>query len=340
MVTDVFRRLLDPSQLDIAELEPEEDVQQGRHQEAMSPVVQNLENVAISDPSYQNGQTRNSQGQPSTALPPPPPQPISSVSPVSAMSDKPQKQEPAPTFAPMAYNPAAPAAPEPIAHREDTPPPPEDSGPGLAGAVHDNPQYGRNPSQPWTGVPQAGHQPYQIGSPPSGVPSFGSPPPPPPGSTPSFAGPPTSPPQDPRHHSVAAAAYAPDPHTQMYTQQSQPVETPGSQFYPSQGGPHKPLAHVQPQYADYLSSNTSPPPPQGGYAQYQYTPNTAPQAQPQPQAADPYSVHGQVYRPTEQEHAQHHKEKYRRESAGQGKWDQRAEKLEKKGGKLLKRLGI
>ena len=39
-------------------------------------------------------------------------------------------------FAPMAYNPAAPPAPEPIAHREKTPPPPDAAdGTGLAAAA-------------------------------------------------------------------------------------------------------------------------------------------------------------------------------------------------------------
>jgi hypothetical protein len=332
----------------------------------MSPVVQNLENVAISDPSYQNGQTRNSLGQPQQQainLPPPPPpqeppsskqayQPTSSISPVSAMSqshsgsNSARAQEPAQTFAPMAYNPAAPPAPEPIAHREDTPPPPDDGqGTGLAAAVHDNPStYGRSQSQPWGGVPQPGHQPYQVGQPQP--PTFGSPPPP---SAPSsFSGPTAvSVGSDGRNHSTTAQHYVPsptDPHGQMYNQQ--PVETPGAQFYPTNPNqPHKPLQHNQPQYPDYLGHNVQNPPP-GGYSQYHYGhPQQQQQQSPQQQPGgnNAYDVHSQVYRPTETEHAHHHRKPSRTAtSAGaeKSKWEARADKVEKKGGKFLKKLGI
>ena len=377
-VLDTFNSLLDPSQLDVAELEPEEESPHERQQDSISPAVQNLEHVALSDPSYQNGQTRDSRGQPQhqqqqqqqpVIIPPPPiphqqhltPQPYqstSSVSPVSAMSRsqsdiKPiQGQEPTQTFAPIPYNPAAPAAPEPIAHREDTPPPPDD-GVGLASAVHDNPTaYGRSPSQQWTGVPQPGHQPYQVGQSPAHSQSYGSPPPPS-GPT-SFSGStlqPGSAGAGSRHDSTAAQHYVPGPpqsQAQMYN--PQPAETPGAQFYstnPHQA--HKPLQHIQPQYPDYLSHNSqSSPPPTGGYSQYNYM-QAQQQQQQQPQShqqhagGNPYDVHGQVYRPTAAEHAQHHR-KSNRASTNSGKppskWEARAEKVEKRGGNFLKKLGI
>ncbi|KAJ9643956.1 hypothetical protein H2199_003822 [Coniosporium tulheliwenetii] len=89
---------------------------QYEHRDTMSPVVQKLEQVAISKP-YQGrtasvSTTKSYQGPPTAA----------STSSISATSPPPT--EAPPHYAPMAYNPAAPAAPEPIAHREKTPPPP------------------------------------------------------------------------------------------------------------------------------------------------------------------------------------------------------------------------
>ena len=367
LVVDTLKSLLEPSQLDVAELEPEDESSEARHQDTLSPVVQNLENVAISDPGYQNGQTRDSQGhpqQPSMSGPsaptqqklttPQPYQPAASVSPVSAVQSPQPKisktAEQAPTFAPMPYNPAAPAAPEPIAHREDTPPPPDDGqGTGLAHAAASDhaPAYGRNQSQQWTGVPQAGHQPYQIGQPPVNhqVTNHGYGSPPPASHQSSFSGPPRQPSSagtDGRQSSTAAHNYVPSPppsQNQMYNQE--PVQTPGAQFYstnPNQQ--HKPLQHIQPQYPDYLGSSAQSPPPQGGYSQYSYNPA---QQQPQQQQGgnNQYDVHSQVYRPTEAEHAHHRKpSKHNTNNAPQSKWETRAEKVEKKGGKFLKKLGI
>lgn len=84
----------------------------------MSPIVQQLENIAIKEHSPQFAG-------PPTSTPP------ASTSPSAAQS-----------FAPLAYNPAAPAAPEAIAHREKTPPPP-DAGPNplLAAAAQEHPQH-------------------------------------------------------------------------------------------------------------------------------------------------------------------------------------------------------
>jgi len=116
----------------------------------------------------------------------------------------------------------------------------------------------------------------------------------------------------------------------VYSQQ--PVETPGAQFYSANPGqPHKPLQHVQPQYADYLSSGTQQSPPPGGFSQYNY-------GQPQ-SVSNPYDVHSQVYRPTEVEHSSHHRKPSRTDTAAtKSKWDQRQEKAEKGVSKLFKKI--
>lgn len=117
-----------------------------------SKVVTQLENVAVTDPAYQNGRTRNSRSDTvSNTLPttqggaiagmnsfPPPPAAPTTAAPVPTNEQTPafppptQEQQ----YAPLPYNPAAPAAPEPIKHREKTPPPPDGTdGTGLAAAV-------------------------------------------------------------------------------------------------------------------------------------------------------------------------------------------------------------
>lgn len=135
------RKKLEVGQLDVVDVPPTP----ASHAQAMSPVVQNLENVAIQDPAYHNGQTRNSktesigvktlpkvgtsgkdkeQGKQKGQIP-------SSLQP----QDTPKAQNPT-TFQPLAYNPAAPPAPEPIKHREKTPPPIDaEVGTGLAAAA-------------------------------------------------------------------------------------------------------------------------------------------------------------------------------------------------------------
>jgi hypothetical protein len=113
----------------------------------MSPVVQQLEKAAIITPA-------------AVPLPPAPMQVtapvarrtasgtnsvVSAVSGTSGLPSPPPANSqgspaPDPTVFPMAYNPAAPAAPEPIAHREKTPPPLDaETGTGLGqAAVHEH----------------------------------------------------------------------------------------------------------------------------------------------------------------------------------------------------------
>ncbi|KAL8714619.1 MAG: hypothetical protein Q9220_001567 [cf. Caloplaca sp. 1 TL-2023] len=105
------------------------------HERVMSPVVQKLESVAIEDSAYHNGQTRSSKpAAPSFA--PPPKASTENQQPAASSNGK-------ETFKPLAYNPAAPAAPEPIKHREKTPPPPEaeTEGTGLAAAAYNDHQH-------------------------------------------------------------------------------------------------------------------------------------------------------------------------------------------------------
>lgn len=144
--------------------------------------------------------------------------------------------------------------------------------------------------------------------------------------------------------------------------------TPGSQFYnslPQPGIAGKPLAHVQPQYADYLSAGSQAQPYgqqgqhpqqqfgqpgqqqqplQGGYSTYQY-PSSA-----QASGQNPYDVHQQVYRPTEHEASmsgRHHDRKSSgRPGTGSGSQTQndpgrkesRADKVEKGVGRLFKKI--
>ncbi|RMD39309.1 hypothetical protein DV735_g5815, partial [Chaetothyriales sp. CBS 134920] len=354
-VIQTLRHLLDPSQLDVAELQPESDKdpqtekEQARHeQDIVHPVVQNLENVAISDPAYQSGQARDRhsdsqqhQAQPATSqIPPPPPpqQPDASVSPSSAISwtaGKPKKHEAAQSFAPMVYNPAAPAAPEPISHREDTPPPPDDGhGTGLAAAATHDRVYAPHSSQAWTGIPQPNQ--YSQYSPAPAQPFSSLPPPP--ATAPSFAGPPSAG-SGAHRSSIPAQSHVSSQTSPSSSHSAEPVETPGSQFYNSLGaGPHKTLTHIQPQYPDYLAAknhSAAIAPPPGGYSQYSY--NQPSQDVP----ATGFDVHSQVYRPTEAEaraHGHHHHHRQSRADPVPAHKESRVDRVEKGVGKLFKKM--
>ena len=356
LIVDIFKRLLQPHQLDIDPATDEVHQEPGHH-DIVSPVVQNLEHVAISDPAYRKEKphdTAPGQGPEGVSLPPAPPPtdqgpmhgqappPASATTPDSAnVERKSSVKGPAPStdYTPLAYNPAAPAAPEPIAHREDTPPPVDAAdGTGLAAAAaHDHGYAHQQHAQSFSSAP--GLQPSTYGhyGNPAQPPSFG-----PQASqisprtsvSTSFGPQPTSAtnPDGSRHPSIAAQTYAPnpqDPNAHIFGQQS--VQSPGAQFYTSiNGQPHKPLQHVQPQYADYLSAG-KPAPPVGGYSNYQY-------GQPQPSATtgSPYDIHSQVYRPTESEHHAHHHKPSR--SSSQGHKPSQTEKIERGVGKFLKKI--
>lgn len=74
-------------------------------------------------------------------------------------------------------------------------------------------------------------------------------------------------------------------------------------------------------------------PPPGGYVQYNYGQNHAPNA-------DQYNIHQVAYKPTQQEHGAHSKPPPTQPGPGQqpGKLESHANKLEKGVGRFLKKL--
>ena len=352
-VIDTMRRLLHSSQLDImdsphaeshqAETQHDESRHDDtRHEDNMSPVVQNLEHVAISDPAYANGRTRNSQNQESqrplgsgAGRPTPSPVPPSDTSSVGRSGSVNST-----AYAPMAYNPAAPPAPEPIAHREKTPPPVDHvEGTGLASAAvadhaqaygvpHASPFSGVPQAQPYTGIPQV--QPYAgVSAPvPSAFGHHGSPPPPP-----AYGSPPqqNAPVHNPSlsstsslHRGSASSPYAPPPSSVTSPRSGHDVAAAvvGQSFAPPPkdpnphlyGGSAQPMA--SPGVQIYGSSPYGQPHQPLQHIQPQYPDYLSSKAQPPPggfaqysydQPNQPYNpgsaydVHSQVYRPTEAE---------------------------------------
>ncbi|OOQ86683.1 putative RNA recognition motif-containing protein [Penicillium brasilianum] len=347
---DTIGRVLPVSQL-------ETDRPNAQPEQPMSSVVQQLENVAISHPAYQNGQTPNSRSEPTAmtapttqgpaqtmSFPPPPPSgPAADQQSVNSGSQSsPEDKRDSASFAPLPYNPAAPAAPEPIKHREKTPPPPDDGteGTGLAAALAAD-----------QGIPYT--PPHQVGN----APGFSS-----------FAPPPSSAQGVPYSGAPAIApmGYASPPpsagltHTNSFPTQ-QPVQSPGAipgysqpfqtgQTWPSTPGqgamsfappPQDPNAHL---YAQQVYGTPQSPPQQfgqavaiGGYSNYSYA-----QAQAQPAGSSEYNIHSQLYRPTEAE-AGGHGQKYAQKAMkapGQRprKLEDNAMKLESGVNRFLKKL--
>lgn len=259
------QRVLPPSQVEVLD-EPGPPPQPVV---GMSQVVQNLEKAAISESSH---------------VRPQPPSQSSSTAPVAPSIEQPAQETT--SFVPMAYNPAAPAAPETIRHREKTPPPDEDPLNPLAVAVAYD--YQKQPFTP--GFPPQSQFPPGLTS-PGLPPSLGSPGIPPP----QFGG-------LPQHPGIQRAATIPA------AMPSPGLASPFGNGFPGlQGGvppppppssqtapPQQSHPHAQP--TPPLASPGLPPPPPGGYSNFNYSQ----QAQPRPGASD-YSVHQQVYRPTEME---------------------------------------
>lgn len=161
----VARKKLEVDQLDIVDVPPTP----ASHDQVMSPVVQNLENVAIQDPAYHNGQTRNSRTESTGVISPlnmgtsreetRQGTPKMQVPTAFQPQDTPKAQIPT-MFQPLAYNPAAPPAPEPIKHREKSPPPVDaEVGTGLAAAALRDHSQAASPqsskSRPPYGHPQS-----------------------------------------------------------------------------------------------------------------------------------------------------------------------------------------
>jgi hypothetical protein len=325
---DSLRRVLQPHQLQVIP-NPQATPTHAEHKnDALSPVIARLESAAISHssrtPSFSGNQT----------FPGPPTAPALASSP-------PAEQQ----YAPMAYNPAAPAAPEPIAHREKTPPPPDaNDGTGLGAAAAQDQhaaQYG-NPFQT-SFAPQPTSGPYKPGPPGPGHGFSGPPPgvqrtntsgsfPGPPQSPPSFAPPPSAPPLG-QHD-----GQTPPPGIQRTSTMptSQYANYPASPGFPP--GPQSPPVHSSlpspgfpPQQYQPLAS-----PPPGGYTQFQYSstsgqvPGTNPHSVPQ-------NMHQQLYRPSEQEASvvEHSNPNPVQRNSNMGK---RVDKVEKGVGKFLKKL--
>ncbi|KAL4891755.1 hypothetical protein BDV59DRAFT_203347 [Aspergillus ambiguus] len=330
-----------------------------------STVVQQLENIAIADPAYQNGQTRSSQPEaaptpqhahtssPSIASPSaiPPPPPPGTGSP-GHQQQQPQNEAPAP----LPYNPAAPAAPEPIKHREKTPPPPMDGaeGTGLAAAATADivnppgppmgapfsPQRASFNNNYTTGTTTTQSIPYAMpGSYASPPPSAGLPPPPASAGLTSAFHIPTSSLQSPPPTTTAAGIPS---YNTSFLAGSGPSTT--MSFAPPPKDLNAHLIQSQPSPSPYAlppqlqQHQHQPTPPPGGYANYSYD-----TAQPRPQAGiGDYEVHNQLYRPTEAEAKSHH-QKYAQmavQNPGQKPrgLEERAHRVESHVNKFLKRL--
>ncbi|GIK06910.1 hypothetical protein Aspvir_002563 [Aspergillus viridinutans] len=319
----------------------------------VSSVVEQLENVAITDPAYQNGQTRNSRSEAVSiigsqhvtapaALPPPPPVGAQPTPPMTQPA--PEKQPDTTQFAPLPYNPAAPAAPEPIQHREKTPPPVDAAdGTGLAAAVAaDNGAPMTAPSQisgggGGYGPPLSHALPY---SPPG---SYASPPPSAGlthsgsfSSQSSIQSPPGVPSYTP---AFLAGGGAVPPGTQPGAMSfAPPPVDPNAHLHAHGQSPYGSNSQAQPQVQSQPQIQpTSPPPPLGGYSNYSYEPA------PQPTAPTyDYSVHKQLYQPTEAE-ANSHSQKYAqkaRQNPGQRsrKIEDSASRVESSVNRFLKKL--
>jgi hypothetical protein len=322
MFLETAERYLSPGQLETDRPAPKTS------DAGMSTVVQNLENMAVTDPAYQQGRVRNSRGEPATILQQNP----HSASTQGSNSDyhrSSREQEPAPGYAPVAYNPAAPAAPEPIKHREKTPPPPDaENGTGLVAAgLADHGQH-YAPSQ---SAPPGGFAPTQV---PGGL-----------GMQHGYASPPPSAGFPPRGtvsaQPSAVHSFAPPPiQTQNPNAHFLPQEsTAAQQYVPAGASSSQEEGHEVPigGYSGYSYTN----PPQQHYQQqtHLYQHNPPPQA---PQASE-YDIHSQVYRPTQAE-AHSHSQKQAKQAmknSGSGKKQQLeniAGGVDRKVGSFLSRL--
>ncbi|EFW99425.1 RNA recognition motif-containing protein [Grosmannia clavigera kw1407] len=321
------RRLLPASQLDIEDEPlpppPPPLQQQQQHYGAVpldvsvSPVVQKLESVALSEGSVATAAPAAA-AMSSFAAPP-----LSAISADSGGSRPSQGSTPAPApapaFVPMAYNPAAPAAPETIRPREKTPPP-ED-------AVPHNPlhqtlvQDASTPFSPGLVVPM-GLGPLSPGVPP---PAFAAPPGAP--AFPAFPGPPPN--FSPGSTPVTAAAGAGTPHP-GHPGLVRAGTMPASPFSPNgfPGGP----SFAAPTTTNQYQHTPTPPPGSaaalGGYSQYSYS--TSSTTLP---AAGEYSVHHQLYQPTGGEAVSHQPKQDPR-----GRFEENAGRIERGVSGMLKKL--
>ncbi|KAM0247730.1 hypothetical protein ACHAQJ_009737 [Trichoderma viride] len=220
------RRVLPPAQVEVLD-EPGPPPQPA----GMSAVIQKLETAAISDPQYSNGPVSAQSASQSSIGGPGNVSAVSSETPSISLPPPPPPPQPA-NFAPMAYNPAAPAAPEAIRHREKTPPPDEDPLNPLAVAVAYD--YRGQPFTP--GIP-----------PPSALGGLGH-------ATPQFAGPPV-------HPGIHRATTMP----------AQGLPSPGLPGTYGAGFPASPGLPPPPASQPPMANHGLAGPPQGGYSNYSYS---------------------------------------------------------------------
>ncbi|EJT81649.1 hypothetical protein GGTG_01627 [Gaeumannomyces tritici R3-111a-1] len=315
-----IRRVLPPAQVDVQDEPGPPPRQQLPQAHDASGLVQKLESAAISSEKAPERASSGSGGAPSFAAPP-----LSAVSAgatENAGSPLPPPPPPPQSFAPMAYNPAAPAAPEAIKHREKTPPPPD-------GGIHPLHQT----------IAYDASTPFSPGLAPSGMAGPLSPAIPPPQyghvpGAPTFPGPPSMPPPPPGVASPGLPPVGFGSHPGLARAQTLPVaSSPYGATFPGSPGfaPPQPFPGLQQQQPQH-QQNPTPPAAPG-------TPGLPPPPPAQAQTAPPvtgggalgmtamdYSIHQQAYRPDDGEMEHRYKQKSDRETR---KLESNAYKLEK-----------
>ncbi|KAG8156953.1 hypothetical protein KVR01_013175 [Diaporthe batatas] len=355
-----IRRVLPPNQVDVQDepgppsrAEQRHHHQQHSHSHAadVNPLVQKLENAAIfSDaskippppPQQPNGGRGSSTS--NTNIPSFAPPPLSALPNNDDGNDTPPESTTSPaSFAPMAYNPAAPAAPEQIRHREKTPPP-ED---GDVNPLHARlAQDAGTPFSPGlvSGMPAHMHMtssPLSPGVPP---PQFGAGPP----GAPSFPGPPVASPGLPPqgfgvgggvggvggvghpHPGLARAATMPAHAHGMPSPALQSPYGAGPSQFPGSPGFAAPHQQQQPHGTSTPTPPPPPPPgapPPGGFSNYTYA--TQQGGGHGAGGGGEYGIHQQAYRPTEGEVAARGYKAAKKEREPRGRLEENAGRLER-----------
>ncbi|KAL9004987.1 MAG: hypothetical protein Q9188_002201 [Gyalolechia gomerana] len=311
---DALEKMLDPQQVEIVD----RPSAPAAHEHLMSPVVQKLENVAVEDSAYQNGKTRDSRSAAATFAPPP-------TAASGNSQETPESNDPE-SFKPLAYNPAAPPAPEPIRHREKTPPPPEaeHEGTGLSAAAYNDHAHAQavptsHGSLPQPPYPVSMHSPAYSSPQPHSSPYASPPPfagltgmsPMPDGRAGSMSSLPPPPPHGARNASISSTqipSRTPSTQTQGFssvTSQQPTFSPPPRDPNPLYAGGNKPLDSPSAQILGNSYVAHSPQPLQHLQPQYvDYLANQPPQP-PQGQAQEPVGGYSD-YNYSQPHHHHHH----------------------------------